>query len=122
MPGQGTQEAGAVSGYRTSARWISDTSDKLYFTSVNRDFRKVDVCVADTSDGASKALFQERSNVWVDVRPLRTANKDSNSSGGLSATVGAISISSTPTESSRIKSLRGEWMADQIVSLDEKLA
>ena len=50
---------------RVTARWLSDTSNKLYFTSTSRDFRKIDVCVHDdTSTGASKTLIEELSNVW----------------------------------------------------------
>jgi dipeptidyl aminopeptidase/acylaminoacyl peptidase len=67
----GIQEGGQMPLTRLSPRWLSDTSDKLYFTAINRDFRKIDVCVADTSTGASKTLIQERSNVWLSVKPLR---------------------------------------------------
>src|SRR5208282_2932848 len=57
-------------------RWLSDTSDKLYFTTMSRDFRRVDVSVADGATGTPKTLIQERSNVWLDVRPLRLAGDD----------------------------------------------
>ncbi len=107
-------------GRRTSARWLSDTSDKLFFTSMSRDFRKVDVCVANTSEGSVKTLFQERSNVWVDVRPLRTVNngqefiwwseRDGWGHYYLYDSDGKLKNQITS----------GEWMADQIVSLDEK--
>jgi dipeptidyl-peptidase 4 len=51
--------------------WLSDTSDKIYFTRSSRDLHRVDVCVADTATGASKTLIQERSNVYIDTQPLR---------------------------------------------------
>lgn len=47
-------------------RWVSKTSDKLYFTSRSRDFKHFDVCVVDTSTGAVKTLFEDSSNVWMD--------------------------------------------------------
>jgi dipeptidyl-peptidase 4 len=56
---------------RVSPRWVSDTSDKLYFTSRSRDFRRADVCVADTSTGKAVKLIEERSNVWISLKPLR---------------------------------------------------
>ena len=51
--------------------WLSDTSDKLYFTRSSRDLHRIDVCVADTTSGVSKALIEERSNVYLDDQPLR---------------------------------------------------
>jgi dipeptidyl-peptidase-4 len=68
---EGMQEGGQGPVTRVSPRWLSDTSDKLYFTSTNRDFRKIDVCIADASTGASKTLIEERSNVWLSPKPLR---------------------------------------------------
>ncbi len=49
-----------------TGRWVSGTSDKLYFTSRSRDFKHIDVLVADTATGAVKTLFEESSNVWID--------------------------------------------------------
>src|SRR5690348_14312745 len=43
---EGNQEGAPMPLSRVTARWLSDTSDKLYFTSTDRDFRKIDVCVA----------------------------------------------------------------------------
>ncbi|MGC1106577.1 MAG: DPP IV N-terminal domain-containing protein [Candidatus Acidiferrales bacterium] len=54
-----------------TGQWLSDTSDKLYFLRSSRDLHRVDVCVADTTSGASKSLIEERSNVYLDTQPLR---------------------------------------------------
>jgi dipeptidyl aminopeptidase/acylaminoacyl peptidase len=117
---EGTQEGAPMPLSRVSARWLSDTSDKLYFVSTNRDFRKVDVCVADTSTGASKTLIEERSNVWLSVKPLRlTGNgqeliwwseRDSWGHYYLFDAAGKLKNQITS----------GEFVTDQIVSLDEK--
>jgi dipeptidyl-peptidase 4 len=117
---QGQNQGGGGFGGRGNARWLSDTSDKIYFTSMSRDFRKVDICVANTSDGSVKTLFQERANTWVDVRPLRTVNngqqfiwwseRDGWGHYYLFDADGKLKNQITS----------GEWMADQIVSLDEK--
>jgi len=56
---------------RISPKWLADTSDKLYFTSRSRDFRQVEVDVADSTTGKVEKLFQERSNVWMTQKPLR---------------------------------------------------
>jgi len=56
---------------RVSPKWVSDTSDKLYFTSRSRDFRRADACVADTATGKVTKLIEERSNVWVSMKPIR---------------------------------------------------
>jgi dipeptidyl-peptidase 4 len=117
---EGTQEGGQMPVTRVSPRWISDTSDKLYFTSINRDFRKIDVCVADTTTGASKTLIEERSNVWLSVKPLRlTGNgqeliwwseRDGWAHYYLFDSAGKIKNQITS----------GEYVTDQILNLDEK--
>jgi dipeptidyl-peptidase-4 len=117
---EGTQEGGQMPITRVSPRWLSDTSDKLYFTSTNRDFRKVDVCVADTATGASKTLIEERSNVWLSTKPLRlTGNgqeliwwseRDGWGHFYLFDSAGKLKNQITS----------GEYVTDQIISLDEK--
>jgi dipeptidyl-peptidase 4 len=116
----GIQEGGQMPLTRLSPRWLSDTSDKLYFTAINRDFRKIDVCVADTTTGASKTLIQERSNVWLSVKPLRlTGNgqeliwwseRDGWAHYYLFDFAGKLKNQITS----------GEYVTDQIINLDEK--
>jgi Tol biopolymer transport system component len=103
-----------------SSRWLADGSDKLFFTALSRDFRRVDVCVADTSTGTPKTLMEERSNVWLDVRPLRLAaqgsqliwwsERDGWAHYYLYDTQGKLKTQITS----------GEYMAGQIVSVDDK--
>ena len=117
---EGNQEGAPMPLSRVSPRWLSDTSDKLYFISTNRDFRKVDVCVADTATGASKTLIEERSNVWLSVKPLRlTGNgqefiwwseRDGWGHYYLFDAAGKLKNQITS----------GEYVTDQIASLDEK--
>jgi dipeptidyl-peptidase-4 len=117
---EGTQEGGQMPLTRVSPRWLSDTSDKLYFTSTNRDFRKIDVCLADTSTGMSKTLIEERSNVWLSMKPLRlTGNgqeliwwseRDGWAHFYLFDAAGKLKNQITS----------GEYMTDQTVALDEK--
>jgi dipeptidyl-peptidase 4 len=100
-------------------RWLSETSEKLYFTTTSRDFRRIDVFVADTSTGAAKNLIQERSNVWMDVRPLRLAGngdliwwseRDGWAHYYLYGGDGRVKNQITS----------GEYMSDEIVSIDQK--
>ena len=55
-------------------KWLSDSSDKLYFTRASRDRHKLDVCVADTATGEVKTLIEERLNTYIDSEPLRLVN------------------------------------------------
>jgi dipeptidyl-peptidase-4 len=117
---EGTQDGGQMPLTRVSPRWLSDTSDKLYFTSTNRDFRKIDVCVADTTAGASKTLIEERSNVWLSLKPLRLAGngqeliwwseRDGWGHFYLFDAAGKLKNQITG----------GEYVTDQIISLDDK--
>jgi dipeptidyl-peptidase 4 len=105
---------------RVSPRWVSETSDKLYFTSRSRDFRRVDVCVADTSTGKVVKILEERSNVWLSIKPLRLVDngkelvwwseRDGWSHYYLYDGEGKLKNQITS----------GEFVTDQIVSLDEK--
>ena len=57
-------------------KWLSDTSDKLYFSRASRDRHKLDICVADTGTGDVKTLIEERLNTYIDTEPLRLVNGD----------------------------------------------
>lgn len=52
-------------------KWLSDTSDKLYFERSSRDRHKLDVCLANTETGDVKILIEERLNTYIDTQPLR---------------------------------------------------
>jgi len=55
--------------YRPSL-WLSETPDRLYFSRTSRDFKRIDVCSADTATGEVKVLIEERLNTYVETRPL----------------------------------------------------
>jgi dipeptidyl aminopeptidase/acylaminoacyl peptidase len=105
--------------FRTSPRWLADGSDKLYFTSMGRNFRSVDVCVADTTTGAVKTLIQERANVWLDLKPLRLVNNGaeliwwSERDGW-----GHYFLYDGSNGKLKNQITTGEFMADQIVSVN----
>jgi dipeptidyl aminopeptidase/acylaminoacyl peptidase len=105
--------------FRTSPRWLADGSDKLYFTSMGRNFRSVDVCVVDTATGAVKSLIQERANVWLDLKPLRLVNNGaeliwwSERDGW-----GHYYLYDGSSGKLKDQITTGEFMADQIVSVN----
>jgi dipeptidyl-peptidase-4 len=51
-------------------QWLSETSDKLYFTRTSRDLHRIDICLADAVTGEVKVLIEERLNTYVETRPL----------------------------------------------------
>jgi dipeptidyl aminopeptidase/acylaminoacyl peptidase len=57
---------------KTEPRWLSDTSDKLFFSRLSRDLKRVDVCVADTATGDVKTVIEERLNTYIETQPLWT--------------------------------------------------
>jgi len=117
---EGTQEGGQMPVTRVSPRWLSDTSDKLYFTSINRDFRKVDVCVADTTTGASKTLIEERSNVWLSVKPLRLTGNGQELIWWSERDGWAHYYLFDSTGKLKNQITSGEYVTDLILNLDEK--
>jgi dipeptidyl aminopeptidase/acylaminoacyl peptidase len=105
---------------RLSPRWVSDTSDKLYFTARSRDFRRADVYVADTATGKARKLIEERSNVWMSLKPLRLVENgkellwwsERDGWGHYYFYDGEGKLKNQVTS--------GEYVTDQIVSVDEK--
>jgi len=47
--------------------WLAETSDKLYFIRTSRDFRRVDICLADASTGEVRVLIEERFNTYIET-------------------------------------------------------
>jgi len=68
---QQQQQQGPPTTGQVEPKWLSDTSDKLYFNRTSRDLKKIDVCVADTATGEVKTLIEERLNTYVETKPLR---------------------------------------------------
>ena len=104
---------------RPNPRWVADTSDKLYFTSRSRDFRQVEVDVAD-STGKVQKLIEERSNVWMTQKPLRLVENgkelvwwsERDGWGHFYLYDGQGKLKNQITS--------GEYVTDQVVSVDEK--
>jgi dipeptidyl aminopeptidase/acylaminoacyl peptidase len=59
---------------KTESLWAGPGSDKIYFTRLSRDMKRLDVCVADTATGTVKPLIQERMNVYIENKPLKVIN------------------------------------------------
>jgi dipeptidyl-peptidase 4 len=53
--------------------WLG-TNDKFYLTRTSRDLKKIDVLMADVNTGDVRALIEERSNTYVEVRRLGIAS------------------------------------------------
>jgi dipeptidyl aminopeptidase/acylaminoacyl peptidase len=59
------------------AQWLSSSPSKIYLTRQSRDLHKLDVLVADTASGEATTLIEERLNTYIETKPLRLANNDS---------------------------------------------
>jgi dipeptidyl aminopeptidase/acylaminoacyl peptidase len=105
---------------RVSPRWVADTSDKLYFTSRSRDFRHVNVEVADSATGKAEKLIEESSNVWMSQKPVRLVENgkellwwsERDGWGHVYLYDGQGKLKNQITS--------GEYMTDQIAAVDEK--
>ena len=69
--GGGGQAGGAGGG--PPSKWLG-SADKLYFTRLSRDMKRMDICVADTKTGDVRAIVEERLNTYIESRPLRLVN------------------------------------------------
>jgi dipeptidyl aminopeptidase/acylaminoacyl peptidase len=103
-----------------TGKWLSDTSDKLYFLRSSRDLHRIDVCVADTSTGTSKTLIEERSNVFLDTRPLRQINNGQELIWWSERDGWAHYYLYDGDGKLKNPITSGEYMADQILGIDPK--
>src|SRR5216684_9286607 len=105
---------------RQNPKWLTDTSEKLYFTSRSRDFRQVEVDVADSTTGKVQKLIEERSNVWMTQKPLRLVENgkellwwsERDGWGHVYLYDGQGKLKNQITS--------GEYMTDQTAAVDEK--
>jgi len=56
------------------SKWLSSSSDVLYFKRQSRDMKRVDFCTANTSTGEVKILIKERLNTYIETKPLGFVN------------------------------------------------
>ncbi|NAS30001.1 prolyl oligopeptidase family serine peptidase [Flavobacteriaceae bacterium R38] len=49
---------------------------KVYFNTISRDRKKLDICVADINTGEVKVLIEERFNTYIESRPLVLLNNE----------------------------------------------
>lgn len=50
--------------------------DKIYFSTISRDRKKLDICVADLNTGDVKVLIEERFNTYIESRQLVLFNNE----------------------------------------------
>jgi dipeptidyl aminopeptidase/acylaminoacyl peptidase len=48
--------------------WLSESSEKLYFTRTSRDLKRIDFCLADTRTGEVQTIIEERLNTYVETQ------------------------------------------------------
>lgn len=49
-------------------KWMSKSSDKIYFSRTSRDLHKIDHCVADTDSGKVNVMVAESMNTYIEER------------------------------------------------------
>ncbi len=49
---------------------------KIYYNTISRDRKKLDICVADINTGEVKVLIEERFNTYIESRPLMLFNNE----------------------------------------------
>ena len=49
---------------------------KIYYNTISRDRKRLDICVADINTGETKVLIEERFNTYIESRPLVLFNNE----------------------------------------------
>jgi dipeptidyl aminopeptidase/acylaminoacyl peptidase len=113
------QQLGIPPAGQVEPKWLGDTSDKIYFNRTSRDLKRIDVCVADTTTGEVKTLIEERSNTYVELKPLRLLSNGEMVHWSERDGWGHYYLfDANGTLKSQITS--GEFVCDQIEGIDEK--
>jgi dipeptidyl-peptidase 4 len=61
----------------TPAEWLSESASRVFVTRLSRDMHRYDIAVADTATGEVTTLIEERLNTYIENKPLRLVNKES---------------------------------------------
>jgi dipeptidyl aminopeptidase/acylaminoacyl peptidase len=69
--GGGRGGAGGGRGGGVPTRWLAASGDKIYYNRTSRDLKRIDVVEADTATGESRVIVPERSNTYVEIKPVR---------------------------------------------------
>ena len=105
---------------RLSPKWAAEGSDKLYFTARSRDFRRADAFVADTATGKTTKLIEERSNVWISLKPLRLVDNGKELLWWSERDGWGHFYLYDATGKLKNQVTSGEFVCDTIVSVDDK--
>lgn len=49
-------------------KWLSPTSNKVYFSRTSRDLKRIDLCYADPATGRVTTVIEERLNTYIDFQ------------------------------------------------------
>ena len=55
-----------VDGVMTSGKFMYSKKGKIYFNTISRDRKKLDICVADITNGEVTVLIEERFNTYIE--------------------------------------------------------
>jgi dipeptidyl-peptidase 4 len=61
----------------TPSEWLSESSARMFVTRLSRDMHRYDIAVADTTTGEVTTLIEERLNTYIENKPLRLVNDES---------------------------------------------
>jgi dipeptidyl aminopeptidase/acylaminoacyl peptidase len=56
------------------SKWLSTSSEELYFYRTSRDLKRIDLCKANTSTGEVEILIEERMNTSMETRNIKLIN------------------------------------------------
>jgi dipeptidyl-peptidase 4 len=112
----------APAGPPRAAEWLASGNAKMYLTRQSRDLHKYDICVVDTATGETKTLIEERLNTYIESKPLRLVNNDtelifwSERDGW-----GHLYLYDANTGTLKNRITEGEFVTTAIDGVDEKL-
>ena len=102
------------------SKWLSASSDIIYFQRQSRDMKRVDICTANTTTGEVSVLIEERLNTYIETRNLVSINKGKEFVHWSERDGWAHFYLYDANGNVKNQITSGPWHADEVQGVDEK--
>jgi len=100
--------------------YLLSKKGKVYFSTISRDRKKLDICVADINTGKVKVLIEERFNTYIESQPLVLFNDEKEMLHWAERDGWAHFYHYSTDGTLKKQVTKGSFHVDQFIGLDER--
>lgn len=101
-------------------KWLSKSSNEVYFSRISRDLHKNDLCILNLENGEVKVLIEERLNTYVETKSVKLINNGEEMIWWSERDGWAQLYLYDGNGNLKNQITSGAWHCDNIVKVDEK--